>query len=85
MGIFGRRGMLRCDSDHLAKVIRDNTRGDVTFEEAFNMTGRIINIIVAPQKNTTDPPRLLNYLTAPHCTVWSAATASSAGMPKDGL
>lgn len=78
MGIFGRRGMLRCDSDHLAKVIRDNTRGDVTFEEAFNMTGRIINIIVAPQKNTTDPPRLLNYLTAPHCTVWSAATASSA-------
>lgn len=27
--------------------------------------------------NSSDPPRLLNYLTAPHCLVWSAAVASS--------
>jgi len=28
-------------------------------------------------KFVSDPPRLLNYLTAPHCLVWSAAVASS--------
>jgi len=28
-------------------------------------------------KNSSDPPRLLNYLTAPHVLVWSAAVASS--------
>ena len=27
--------------------------------------------------NSSDPPRLLNYLTAPHVLVWSAAVASS--------
>ena len=64
-GVFGRRGLLRCDSDHLAAVIRYNCRGDLTFQEAFERTGRIVNVIVAP-RNATDPPRLLNYLTAPH-------------------
>ena len=52
---------------------------DLTFQEAFDRTGRIVNVIVAPQsRNRTDPPRLLNYLTSSHITVWSAATASSA-------
>ena len=44
---------------------------------AFDRTGRIINITVAPINNY-DPPRLLNYLTAPHICVWSAAAASCA-------
>ena len=44
---------------------------------AFDQTGRIINITVAPINNY-DPPRLLNYLTAPHICVWSAACASCA-------
>lgn len=44
---------------------------------AFDRTGRIINITVAPINNY-DPPRLLNYLTAPHVCVWSAAAASCA-------
>ena len=44
---------------------------------AFDQTGRIINITVAPINNY-DPPRLLNYLTAPHVCVWSAACASCA-------
>ncbi len=48
-----------------------------TFQEAFDRTGRIINIIVAPMNNY-DPPRLLNYLTAPHVCVWSAVLASCA-------
>jgi predicted acylesterase/phospholipase RssA len=51
--------------------------GLYTFQEAFDKTGRIINITVAPNNNY-DPPRLLNYLTAPHVCVWSAAAASSA-------
>jgi TAG lipase / steryl ester hydrolase / phospholipase A2 / LPA acyltransferase len=51
--------------------------GRYTFQEAFDRTGRIINITVAPQ-NSYDPPRLLNYLTAPHVCVWSAACASCA-------
>jgi TAG lipase/steryl ester hydrolase/phospholipase A2/LPA acyltransferase len=46
------------------------------FQEAFNRTGRILNITVSPT-NRSDPPRLLNYLTAPHVLVWSAAVASS--------
>ncbi len=51
--------------------------GLYTFQEAFDRTGRIINITVAPM-NRYDPPRLLNYLTAPHVCVWSAAAASCA-------
>ena len=43
----------------------------------LKFTGRIINITVAPMNNY-DPPRLLNYLTAPHVCVWSAAVASCA-------
>lgn len=38
--------------------------GLYTFQEAFDRTGRVINITVAPLNNY-DPPRLLNYLTAP--------------------
>lgn len=60
----------------LAKAIRDAT-GDVTFKEAFERTGRIINITVSPQGDR-DFPLLLNYLTAPNVLVWSAAVASSA-------
>ena len=50
--------------------------GNFTFQEAFDRTGRILNIVVTPT-NSSDPPRLLNYLTAPHVMVWSAAVASS--------
>jgi predicted acylesterase/phospholipase RssA len=36
-----------------------------------------IRIISVTPDNSSDPPRLLNYLTAPHVLVWSAAVASS--------
>eukprot|EP00752_Nemacystus_decipiens_P007607 g6798.t1 len=68
-------GFLRMDTDYFRKVLRHNI-GPATFQEAFDRTGRIVNITVAPQ-NRTDPPRLLNYLTAPHVVVWSAAVCSS--------
>jgi predicted acylesterase/phospholipase RssA len=63
------------DTEYFRECLRTNV-GDFTFQEAFDRTGRILNIVVTP-KNSTDPPRLLNYLTAPHVLVWSAAVASS--------
>jgi len=69
-----KKGMLM-DTQHFQLCCRVNI-GTFTFQEAYNKTGRVLNIIVCPQ-NRSDPPRLLNYLTAPHVLVWSAAVASS--------
>ncbi|CAB9522298.1 Patatin-like phospholipase domain-containing protein [Seminavis robusta] len=63
------------DTEHFKAVVKANC-GNFTFQEAFDRTGRICNIIVSP-KNQSDPPRLLNYLTAPHVLIWSAAVASA--------
>lgn len=67
--------LLMHDTEYFRECLRTNV-GNFTFQEAFDRTGRILNIVVTP-KNSTDPPRLLNYLTAPHVLVWSAAVASS--------
>jgi len=69
------KDVLKSDTEHFRRCCRVNI-GDFTFQEAFDRTGRILNIIVSPQ-NRSDPPRLLNYLTSPHVLVWSAAVASS--------
>lgn len=73
--LFDQNG-LRLDISHLKEVAMNNM-GEYTFQEAYDRTGRIINITAAPMNNY-DPPRLLNYLTAPHVCVWSAALASCA-------
>ncbi|WPK23475.1 hypothetical protein PUMCH_000716 [Australozyma saopauloensis] len=49
--------------------------GDLTFREAYNRTGKILNITVSPA-STHEQTRLLNYLTGPHCLIWSAVCAS---------
>lgn len=49
--------------------------GDITFREAFNKTGRILNITVSPA-SIHDQPTLLNYLTAPNVMIRSAICAS---------
>ncbi|RKP32983.1 patatin-domain-containing protein, partial [Metschnikowia bicuspidata] len=49
--------------------------GDLTFREAYNRTGKILNITVSPA-STHEQTRLLNYLTGPHCIIWSAVCAS---------
>jgi len=67
--------LIRSDTQHLRECCKTNI-GDFTFQEAFDRTGRILNIVVTPN-NKGDPPRLLNYLTSPHVLVWSAAVASS--------
>jgi TAG lipase / steryl ester hydrolase / phospholipase A2 / LPA acyltransferase len=69
------RDIFKNDTAHFRECVRLNV-GNFTFQEAFDRTGRILNIVVTPN-NSSDPPRLLNYLTAPHVMVWSAAVASS--------
>ncbi|KAG0248541.1 hypothetical protein BG011_010168 [Mortierella polycephala] len=64
------------DSQVLKTALRENI-GDVTFQEAYNRTRRILNITVSTSA-AFDMPRLLNYLTAPNVLVWSAVATSCA-------
>lgn len=50
---------------------------DMTFEEAYRRTGRILNIPVT-SCSTHSPPTVLNYITTPTVTIWSAVLASCA-------
>lgn len=70
-----REGVL-FDSVHLGTIMRENI-GDITFLEAFHKTSRILNITVS-SPTVYEIPRLINYLTAPHVVIWSAAEASCA-------
>ncbi|KAE9585250.1 hypothetical protein Lal_00018101 [Lupinus albus] len=61
---------------HLQMMLRHLT-SNLTFQEAYDMTGRVLGITVcSPRKH--EPPRCLNYLTSPHVVIWSAVTASCA-------
>ena len=60
----------------LEASLRDNC-GDYTFQEAFDRTGRIVNIVVTPTAKGR-MPMVLNYLTSPHVYLWSASLASCA-------
>lgn len=55
------------------KFVRD-TIGDLTFEEAYLKTLRILNIVVHPTHSSI--PTLLNYITAPNVIIWTAIYAS---------
>lgn len=60
------------------KVLQDCVRanvGDMTFEEAYERTRRVLNITISP--SGPGSITLLNYLTAPHVLIWSAAMVSS--------
>jgi TAG lipase/lysophosphatidylethanolamine acyltransferase len=48
----------------LQECVRANV-GDLTFEEAYERTKRILNISVSSSR-TLEVPQLLNYLTAPN-------------------
>lgn len=52
------------DAEVLEECVRANL-GDLTFEEAYARSKRILNITVATS-NTNATPNLLNYLTAPN-------------------
>ncbi|KAF9951061.1 hypothetical protein BGZ65_006214, partial [Modicella reniformis] len=64
------------DAQVLKAALKDNI-GDVTFQEAYNRTRRILNITVSTSA-TFEMPRLLNYLTAPNVLIWSAVATSCA-------
>jgi TAG lipase/steryl ester hydrolase/phospholipase A2/LPA acyltransferase len=49
--------------------------GDLTFQEAYNRTQRILNIPVSTSSHY-ELPRLLNYVTAPNVVIWSAVCTS---------
>lgn len=64
------------DIRQLQMMLRHLTN-NLTFQEAYDMTGRILGITVcSPRRH--EPPRCLNYLTSPHVVIWSAVTASCA-------
>eukprot|EP00041_Stephanoeca_diplocostata_P035657 m.1265554 g.1265554 ORF g.1265554 m.1265554 type:complete len:597 (-) comp24737_c0_seq35:3304-5094(-) len=71
---FLKHGVLM-DINVLARFCEVNI-GDLTFQEAFDKTGRIINITVPETKGVDGNSRLLNYITAPNVLVWTAACAS---------
>ncbi len=58
------------DISHLQGVMKE-LLGDLTFEEARNKSGRVLNICVS-SANLFELPRLLNYVTAPNVLIWSA-------------
>lgn len=59
---------------HLTRVMQE-LLGDMTFQEAYNRTRRILNICVS-SASVYELPRLLNYVTAPNVMIWSAVAAS---------
>lgn len=67
----------RFDSVDWARKACFFTRGSLTFREAYQKTGRILNISVIPADRHS-PTKLLNYLTAPDTVIWSALIASAA-------
>lgn len=71
---FLRYGYL-LDVNVLEECVRANV-GDLTFEEAYQRTKRVLNITVTAHGGGV--PGLLNYLTAPNVLIWSAALASNA-------
>ena len=65
------------DSDHWCRLALWFCRGSLTFKEAYERTGRVFNVSVVPH-DPHSPPKLLNYITAPNCVIWSAIMASAA-------
>lgn len=72
----GLRGKGFMDQAQLESCLRSNI-GEHTFEEAFERTGRSINISVSPVEHH-QKARLLSGYTSPYLLVWSAALASAA-------
>lgn len=71
------RSGARFDAVDWAKRCAWFTRGSMTFLEAYQRTGRILNVTCVPS-DPHSPTILANYLTAPDCVIWSAVLASAA-------
>ncbi|KAI8620466.1 acyl transferase/acyl hydrolase/lysophospholipase [Chytriomyces sp. MP71] len=64
---------------HVLEEVVNSNLGDITFEEAFKKTQRILNISVSSARKN-EVPRLLNYLTAPTVLIRTAACASASAL-----
>ncbi|EMC94483.1 hypothetical protein BAUCODRAFT_55727, partial [Baudoinia panamericana UAMH 10762] len=67
----------RFDNVDWAKRCSWFCNGSLTFLEAYQRTGRILNVSCVPS-DPHSPSILANYLTAPDCVIWSAVLASAA-------
>ncbi|KZF25130.1 patatin-domain-containing protein [Xylona heveae TC161] len=67
----------RFDSIDWARRCSWFCRGSMTFREAYERTGRILNVSCVPS-DPHSPTILANYLTSPDCVIWSAVLASAA-------
>ncbi|KAI0835536.1 patatin-like phospholipase domain-containing protein [Hypoxylon sp. FL0890] len=67
----------RFDSVEWARQASWWSRGSMTFREAYQRTGRILNVSCVPA-DPHSPTILCNYLTSPDCVIWSAVLASAA-------
>ena len=76
----GLKGVMKAgalfDGRVLQQCIRANV-GDLTFEEGFELSGRIINITVSPA-TPNQHSRLLNFLASPNVLIRRASLASCA-------
>ncbi|KAK6337669.1 hypothetical protein TWF730_003061 [Orbilia blumenaviensis] len=63
----------------IERCVRANV-GDLTFEEAYQRTKRVLNITLAEQKGADGAkiPGLLNHITTPNVLIYTAACASNA-------
>lgn len=62
------------DNKYLAETLQ-SLLGNLSFQEAYNRTRKILNVTVSPASIYVSA-RLLNYLTAPNVLIWSAVCAS---------
>lgn len=67
----------RFDSIDWAEKCSWFCRGSTTFKEAYERTGRILNVTCIPS-DPHSPTILANYITAPNCVIWSTVLASAA-------
>ncbi|KAF2270879.1 lipid particle protein [Lojkania enalia] len=67
----------RFDSVDWARRCAWFTRGSMTFKEAYQRTGRILNVSCVPS-DPHSPTILANHITSPDCVIWSAVLASAA-------
>ena len=69
------------DNEDYRQMAEDFMRSDIkniTFLEAFQKTGKVLNISCSVDGNKVHPGRQLNYVTAPNCIISSAVVASAA-------
>ncbi|KAK9452648.1 acyl transferase/acyl hydrolase/lysophospholipase, partial [Dipodascopsis uninucleata] len=62
------------DISYLVKSMQE-ILGELTFQEAYNRTRRVLNIPVS-SASLYETARLLNYITSPNVYIWSAVCAS---------